>query len=124
MSSNEVWVVIVLALVGYWGTSAFIRFFKKESDWTKNQSKSDSNKTKDKPKQEQAQHPSPDKSWYEILEVDPSSSLDEIKLAYKKKISMYHPDKVSNMGPEFNEIAQRKSKEINSAYDEAFRLKS
>ena len=36
---------------------------------------------------------------------------------------MYHPDKVSSMGPEFNEIAERKSKEINRAYGEAVRLK-
>ena len=114
MSSDELWIVIILGLVGYWGTSAVIRFFKKESDWTKNQSKADSNKTKDEPKQDKAQKPSSDKSWYEILEVNPSSSLDEIKLAYKKKISMYHPDKVSSMGPEFNEIAQTKSKEINA----------
>lgn len=124
MSSNEVWVVIVFGLVGYWGTSAFIRFFKSESEWTKNQSRADSNQTKDEPEQEQNQKPPSEKSWYKILEVTPSSSLDEIKLAYKKKISMYHPDKVSSMGPEFNEIAQRKSKEINSAYDEAIRPRS
>jgi len=116
MTSIEVLVVIILGLVGYWVTSALIRFFKKESDWTKNQSK-------ENPKQEQSQKQSTDKSWYEILDVNPSSSIDEIKLAYKKKISMYHPDKVSSMGPEFNEIAQKKSKEINSAYDEAVRLK-
>jgi DnaJ like chaperone protein len=124
MTTNEVWIVIILGLVGYWVTSAFIRFFKKESDWTKNQSRAGSNKTKEEPKQERTQKASSDKSWYEILEVSPSSSLDEIKLAYKKKISMYHPDKVSSMGPEFNEIAQIKSKEINSAYDEAVRLKT
>ena len=117
MTSNEVLVVIILGLVGYWGTSALIRFFKKESEWTESQSK-------DSPKQEHPQKQSTDKSWYKILDVNPSSSLDEIKLAYKKKISMYHPDKVSSMGPEFNEIAQIKSKEINSAYDEAVRLKS
>ena len=49
--------------------------------------------------------------------------MDEIKSSYKKKISMYHPDKVNSMGPEFNEIAQQKTKEINSAYDKAMKLK-
>lgn len=117
MTSIEVLVVIVLGLVGYWVTSAIIKFFTKESEWTKSQSK-------ENPKQEQSQRQTTDKSWYEILDVNPLSSLDEIKLAYKKKISMYHPDKVSSMGPEFNEIAQKKSKEINAAYDEAVKLKS
>ncbi|MBU3600104.1 DnaJ domain-containing protein [Polynucleobacter sp. 30F-ANTBAC] len=123
MTSNEVWVVIVLGLVGYWGTSALIKFFKKESEWTTNQqSKQNSYQKQDEPKQKQES--STNKSWFEILEVHPSASLADIKTAYKKKISMYHPDKVSSMGPEFNEIAQKKSKEINAAYDEAIRLKS
>jgi len=123
MTSNEVWVVIVLGLVGYWGTSALIGFFKKESDWTANQkSKQSSYQKQEEPKPKQESYSS--KAWYEILEVSPSSSLDEIRTAYKRKISMYHPDKVSSMGPEFNEIAQKKSKEINSAYDEAVRSKS
>jgi DnaJ like chaperone protein len=122
MTSNEVWVVIVLGLVGYWGTSALIKFFKKESEWTTNQQNNQNSYQKqDEPKQKPES--STNKAWFEILEVHPSSSLADIKTAYKKKISMYHPDKVSSMGPEFNEIAQKKSKEINAAYDEATRLK-
>jgi DnaJ-domain-containing protein 1 len=58
-------------------------------------------------------------SWFEILEVDPVATLEEIKLAYKKKISMYHPDKVSALGPEFTLIAEKKTKQINTAYYEA-----
>jgi hypothetical protein len=41
MTNNEVYVVIILGLAGYLVTSVLIRFFKKESDWTKNQSKDD-----------------------------------------------------------------------------------
>ncbi|MDP3842713.1 MAG: DnaJ domain-containing protein [Oxalobacteraceae bacterium] len=59
-----------------------------------------------------------------MLGVDVHASLDEIKAAYKKNISMYHPDKVSGPGAEFNEIAQEKSKEIQVAYDQAVRFKS
>jgi DnaJ like chaperone protein len=57
--------------------------------------------------------------WFEILEVKSSASLDEIKSAYKKKISQYHPDKVSSLGPEFTSIAEQKTKKINAAYEEA-----
>ena len=121
MSSDELWIVIILGLVGYWGTSILIKFFKKESDWTKNQNKStDQNQSKtESPKTDNNK----ELTWYEILGVSPTASLDEIKSSYKKKISMYHPDKVNSMGPEFNEIAQQKTKEINSAYDKAMKLK-
>lgn len=59
--------------------------------------------------------------WHLVLDVPQNASLDEVRLAYKRKISMYHPDKVSNMGPEFNEIAQQKTKQINAAYDDAIK---
>lgn len=55
--------------------------------------------------------------WFEVLEVSSSSSMEEIKAAYKKKISLYHPDKVSSLGAEFQVIAERKSKQINAAYE-------
>ena len=121
MSSTEIFIVVILGFIGYWGTSILIKFFKKESDWTKNQNKStDQNQSKtESPKTDNNK----ELTWYEILGVSPTASLDEIKSSYKKKISMYHPDKVNSMGPEFNEIAQQKTKEINSAYDKAMKLK-
>jgi DnaJ like chaperone protein len=36
-------------------------------------------------------------------------------------MSEYHPDKVAHLGDEIREIAARKSKEINAAYEEAIR---
>ena len=59
--------------------------------------------------------------WFDILEVESTASLDEIKSAYKKKISQYHPDKVSALGPEFTPIAEQKTKQINVAYEKAVR---
>ncbi|MEE8443451.1 MAG: J domain-containing protein [Dehalococcoidia bacterium] len=57
------------------------------------------------------------KSAYEVLDVRPGASNDEITSAYRRLVQQYHPDKVTNMAPEFRELAERRMKEINAAYD-------
>lgn len=57
--------------------------------------------------------------WYQVLEVSSVATIDEIRQAYKRKIRLYHPDKVSGLGPEFTAIAEAKAKEINQAYEQA-----
>ena len=32
-------------------------------------------------------------------------------------VSLYHPDKVQHLGPELKDLAERKTKELNEAYD-------
>lgn len=123
MNSEEVWTIIVFGFIGYLTTSALIRLFKKKiNESNDNEEKNNSYKKHDD--FESGHENKSNKTWYEVLEVSQQSSLSEIKDAYRKKISMYHPDKVSDMGPEINEIAQIKSKEINSAYEEAVKIKS
>lgn len=56
------------------------------------------------------------KSPHEILQISVSASIEEIKLAYRNMASMYHPDKVAHLAPEFREMAERRMKEINIAY--------
>ncbi len=58
------------------------------------------------------------RSAHEILGVAPDASEEEIVVAYRKKVRMYHPDKVSGLAPEYTEIAEREMKEINAAYAE------
>jgi DnaJ-domain-containing protein 1 len=62
-------------------------------------------------------------SWYRILEVSESATFSEITIQYKRKIREYHPDKVASLGKELKELAEYKSKEINSAYEYAKSLK-
>jgi hypothetical protein len=54
---------------------------------------------------------------YALLEVPPSASTEEIKAAYRRAVSRYHPDKVAHLGPEFQELAHRKLLAIQSAYE-------
>ncbi len=42
---------------------------------------------------------------------------DEIKKKYRELMTQYHPDKVRGMGDEIRDVAERKAKEINEAYD-------
>ena len=55
-------------------------------------------------------------SDYNILEIDPNSSDDEVKKAYRKMAIKYHPDKVSHLGDELKNIAEEKFKSVNDAY--------
>jgi DnaJ like chaperone protein len=63
----------------------------------------------------------PAPQWWEVLGVPRIATRDEVTRAYKRKISEYHPDKVAQLGEEIRAVAERKSKEINAAYDEAMR---
>jgi DnaJ-domain-containing protein 1 len=60
--------------------------------------------------------------WYEILGVDKNASIVDVKKAYRQKMFEYHPDKVASLGKELRELAEQKTKEINSAYAEALKL--
>ncbi len=56
-------------------------------------------------------------SFYKILEIDPSSSNEEVKKAYRRMAMKYHPDKVSHLGDEFRKTADEKFKKVNDAYE-------
>jgi uncharacterized membrane protein YkvA (DUF1232 family) len=61
--------------------------------------------------------PGPPKTPHEILGVPPGASKDEIIAAYKKAVKKYHPDKVSHLGNEFSDLANKKFLEIRNAYE-------
>jgi cold shock protein len=56
------------------------------------------------------------KSPYEILNISIGATSEEIHSAYKQMAKQYHPDRVATLAPEFKELAERRMKEINLAY--------
>jgi curved DNA-binding protein CbpA len=56
------------------------------------------------------------KTFYQLLEVAPSASGDEIKRAFRVQIARYHPDKVQHLGQEFQAMAAARAAELTEAY--------
>ena len=56
------------------------------------------------------------KNYYELLEIPPSGSIDEIKRAFRQQIARYHPDKVHHLGKEFQNLAAERAAELTEAY--------
>ena len=74
--------------------------------------------TGDNEGQEKKTEPPPEKDPYKVLGVARDASAGEIKHAYRELANKYHPDKVSHLGDEFREIANKRFKEIDEAYQE------
>ena len=60
---------------------------------------------------------------YAELGLKPDASAQEVKRAYRKLVSQYHPDKLMSQGlpEEVMDMAKRRMREVNAAYD---RIKS
>ena len=56
-------------------------------------------------------------SSYKILEIEPASTNEDVKKAYRRMAMKYHPDKVSHLGEEFRKTADEKFKKVNEAYE-------
>ena len=54
---------------------------------------------------------------FEILELRPDATADDVKTAYKRLMMIFHPDKVQG-DPRLKAIAEARSKEINGAREE------
>ena len=56
------------------------------------------------------------KDYYELLELPPGASAEEIKRAFRHQIARYHPDKVQHLGQEFQQIAADRAAELTEAW--------
>jgi len=56
------------------------------------------------------------KNYYELLDVAPTATVDEIKRSFRYQIARYHPDKVQHLGNEFQDMAAERAAELTEAY--------
>jgi len=53
---------------------------------------------------------------HETLGLEPGATLEQVVSAYRSLVQKYHPDKVSHLGKEFQDMAAKRTGEINRAY--------
>jgi curved DNA-binding protein CbpA len=56
------------------------------------------------------------KSHYDLIGVDPGADAETIKKAFRRAITQYHPDKVTHLAMEFQELASIRAAELTTAY--------
>jgi hypothetical protein len=53
---------------------------------------------------------------YTVLGIDKGASKEEIRKRYRELAGQYHPDKVAHLGSEFQQLAEKKFKAVQWAY--------
>lgn len=57
------------------------------------------------------------KGAYDVLEISETATEAEIKKAYRKMVVKYHPDKVAQLGEEFQKGAKEKFQKVQDSYE-------
>jgi DnaJ-domain-containing protein 1 len=71
-----------------------------------------------KPRPERAPPPASEaEDPYAVLGIASGASDEELEQAYRRRMSEYHPDRVANAAKEIRDMADRRAREINQAYD-------
>jgi preprotein translocase subunit Sec63 len=60
----------------------------------------------------------------QILNLNKNATVQEIRKAYLTAIQYYHPDKHAYLPPEFRQLAEAKSKQINEVYNSLLKIKA
>ena len=58
----------------------------------------------------------PLKNYYELFEIAPGATPEEVKKSFRAQIARYHPDKVQHLGKEFQAMAADRAAEMTEGY--------
>ena len=111
MGSFEVFAAIVFFILGYIIVSAV---WPKRSSEQTNSGSAASDAHLDAPGGTST-------AWHEVLGVNPDATIEDIRQAYSLQMSKYHPDKVAELGPEIQRVAQQMTQRLNVAYEQALK---
>jgi DnaJ-domain-containing protein 1 len=99
-------IFIIYIAIAFFSFRYVIRMIRQERH-QKNEGKGDQNRV----------YANTEEEYRQILGVTAGDSQETIKKKYKELLAKYHPDKVQHLGMEFQEIAEKKTKEIMEAYE-------
>jgi DnaJ domain len=55
---------------------------------------------------------------WKVLGIAPGTSKEEARRAFRALVAQYHPDKVAHLAPEFQELAERKTRALLEAWEQ------
>lgn len=132
MSRADLVVIIACAIAGYWAVSAWLKLRGDRPSRDEENANAGRVRPGNADTHDRANTPPPAarhdddavtlSNWYRILGVREDAKREEIAAAYRRKVSEYHPDKVARMGAEIRAVAERKTQQINAAYEMGMRL--
>jgi DnaJ like chaperone protein len=108
-------ILAIFALIGFWVVGAFVEHFQKKSPVTEKPTGAGSGKGPEADAEPKKMDPIEEAC--RTLQLTQPYTAEQLRAAYRQRMSQYHPDKVDSLGPEFRELAESKSKEINRAFD-------
>ena len=60
---------------------------------------------------------------YQVLEITPSATDEEVKAAYRRLALKHHPDRVAALGEDVRRAAEEKFQQINNAKEKIYKAR-
>lgn len=60
---------------------------------------------------------------YKVLEISPSATDDEVRIAYRKLAMKHHPDRVASLGEDIRKAAEEKFRQLNDAKEKIYKAR-